>query len=176
MPNAKRVKITDLKPDPNNANLGTPEGMKMLADSIQKHGVGRSILVDKNGYVIAGNKTIEEAKKAGIKEVILVEMDGNQLVVVQRTDLDLAEDPKTQHLAILDNRVSQVNLKWDNQALLSYAQEYGQEIMLNLFTQDELMAILETPNFAPVPEDDQPRLDEKTPITCPECGYEFTPE
>lgn len=31
------------------------------------------------------------------------------------------------------------------------------------------------PDFAPVGEDDQPRLDRKKPIICPHCGAEFTP-
>lgn len=30
------------------------------------------------------------------------------------------------------------------------------------------------PDFEPVPMDEQPRLDEKTPIQCPKCGHEFT--
>lgn len=29
------------------------------------------------------------------------------------------------------------------------------------------------PDFDPVPMDEQPRLDEKTPVTCPKCGHEF---
>jgi ParB-like chromosome segregation protein Spo0J len=29
-------------------------------------------------------------------------------------------------------------------------------------------------DFEPVGMDEQPRLDEKTPITCPKCGHEFT--
>ena len=30
------------------------------------------------------------------------------------------------------------------------------------------------PDFDPVSMDEQPRLDEKTPITCPKCGNEFS--
>ena len=33
----------------------------------------------------------------------------------------------------------------------------------------------EPPNFAPGTEDEQGRLDQKKPITCPNCGEEFTP-
>lgn len=33
----------------------------------------------------------------------------------------------------------------------------------------------EPPNFAPGSEDEQGRLDQKKPITCPNCGEEFTP-
>lgn len=32
------------------------------------------------------------------------------------------------------------------------------------------------PDFAPVDASEQPRLDQKAPITCPHCGEEFTPE
>jgi len=33
-----------------------------------------------------------------------------------------------------------------------------------------------TPDFQPVDESEQPRLDQKAPITCPHCGMEFVPE
>lgn len=32
------------------------------------------------------------------------------------------------------------------------------------------------PDFAPVGEDEQGRLDQKAPVTCPECGHEFVPK
>lgn len=34
--------------------------------------------------------------------------------------------------------------------------------------------IPKVPDFEPVGMDEQPRLDEKTPIECPKCGHEFT--
>jgi hypothetical protein len=45
------------------------------------------------------------------------------------------------------------------------------------FTEKELqIAGLETPAFSPVGVDEQGRLDQKKPVTCPECGHEFTPK
>ena len=32
------------------------------------------------------------------------------------------------------------------------------------------------PDFAPVGADEQPRLDQKAPVTCPHCGEEFIPK
>lgn len=32
------------------------------------------------------------------------------------------------------------------------------------------------PDFEPVDASEQPRLDQKKPVTCPHCGEEFTPE
>lgn len=60
-----------------------------MPKSLTRLGAGRSIVADKNGVVIAGNKTLQAAEAQGIP-VRIVETDGKELVVVQRTDLDLA--------------------------------------------------------------------------------------
>lgn len=112
----KTVPITDLAPDANNANRGTARGRKMLKGSLKRLGAGRSILVDKNLNTLAGNKTLEEAKKQGFKKVVVVPTDGDTLVAVQRTDLDIT-DKKAQELAIADNRTSEVDLSWDPEIL-----------------------------------------------------------
>jgi len=116
MPEIKTVPITDLLPDENNANRGTERGRKMLKRSLKKLGAGRSILVDRKGVALAGNKTLEEAKAQGYKNVVVVPTDGSTLVAVQRTDLD-ASDAKAQELAIADNRISEVDLSWDTEVL-----------------------------------------------------------
>ncbi len=54
-------RISDLVPDSANANRGTERGSAMIEDSLRKFGAGRSILIDKHGNVIAGNKTLEHA-------------------------------------------------------------------------------------------------------------------
>lgn len=44
------------------------------------------------------------------------------------------------------------------------------------FDEDFLLGINEiTPSFEPVGADEQPRLDQKAPVTCPHCGEEFIP-
>jgi hypothetical protein len=98
--------------DPHNANKGTARGRELLRESIDTTGYGRSILVDKHGVTIAGNKTLEAATERGA-DVEIVETAGHELVVVQRTDLDLRTDPKARQLAYYDNRVGEVGLDWD---------------------------------------------------------------
>jgi DNA modification methylase len=137
---AKQIKkISDLTPDNRNANKGTVRGLAMLEDSLQKYGAGRSILIDKNGNVIAGNKTLERAAELGI-EVEVVQTDGNKLVAVQRTDLDLYADPKARELAYADNRVAEVDLAWDAESLLADMND-GVDLA-KFFDQDELDALL----------------------------------
>jgi len=109
-------KLSELKPDSRNANKGTPRGNQMIEDSLRQYGAGRSILLDKHGTIIAGNKTVENCGAIGMDDVLVVQSDGTRLVAVQRTDLDLA-DPRTRQLAIADNRAGQVSLDWDVDAL-----------------------------------------------------------
>lgn len=83
------VKITDIIQDDKNLNKGTADGKAMITKSLQKFGAGRSILLDKNNRIIAGNKTHENAEEIGMENVIVVESDGSKLVAVKRTDIDL---------------------------------------------------------------------------------------
>lgn len=55
--------VKDLIFDSHNANKGTSRGRGMLEKSLSKYGAGRSILLDKNNRIIAGNKTVEVALK-----------------------------------------------------------------------------------------------------------------
>jgi len=104
--------LGDISPDPKNANRGTERGLGMLDQSLRTYGAGRSILCDRHGVCIAGNKTLERAADIGM-DVEVVQSDGTRLVVVQRTDLDLAEGGAARELAYADNRAGQVGLDWD---------------------------------------------------------------
>ena len=94
--------LADLTPDGENFNKHTEFGQKLLEDSLRKFGAGRSILVDKDGIIIAGNSTTETAAAIGMEDVIVVPTDGKKLVVVQRTDLSL-DSPEGRELALADN-------------------------------------------------------------------------
>ena len=132
------MKISELHPDPRNANKGSKRGSQAIESSLRRFGAGRSILIDKNGVVIAGNKTFENAKAAGLNDVIVVQTDGTKLVAVQRTDLDLA-DPKAIELAVADNRAGELSLEWDADIL----NELSGELNLQpFFTAEELAATL----------------------------------
>ncbi len=84
-------KVRDLKLDRKNANKGTRRGRRRSTRASGELGAGRSVLLDREGRDLAGNKTVEAARGAGIDDVIVVQTDGRQLVAVQRTDLDLEE-------------------------------------------------------------------------------------
>jgi site-specific DNA-methyltransferase (adenine-specific) len=153
-----RRKITDYTPDPSNANRGTERGLRLLDDSIGEVGLGRSIVVDKHGTIIGGNKTAERAVDRGFEDAIEVETDGQQLVVVKRTDLDLSDgDDRARRLAYLDNRVAELDLDWQPEQLLADL-ESGVDLS-GMFSDRELEELLGDLIQEDAPEDPDPQLD-----------------
>jgi hypothetical protein len=112
-PEGGRTTIADLQFDQNNANKGTPRGRGLLEKSLQQCGAGRSVLIDKHNRLICGNKTVETAGEVGMTKVRIVDSDGSEIIAVRRTDLDLNVDKKARELAVLDNRVGEVDLEWN---------------------------------------------------------------
>ena len=173
----KLAGIAGLLPDVKNANRGTQRGRGMVEASLRETGAGRSIVTDREGRVIAGNKTLEAAADIGLG-IQIVHSDGKNLIVVQRDDLDLSDDTgAARRLAYLDNQSASVGLIWDPEVLLADLQA---GVSFNgIFDQQELDALLAglvTPDFQPVGADEQPRLDQKAAIVCPHCGESFIPE
>jgi len=170
MADMKKTRVIDYHPDPSNPNKHTERGVKMLEDSLSRVGLGRSIVVDKNNYILAGNSTQERAVDQGFENAIEVETDGKQLIVVKRTDLDLLNDgERARLLSYFDNRTQEVSLDWDADQLLA---DLNAGVDLSaLFGKDELAELLgQVPLFEPVGMDEQPRLDQLEPIICPHCG------
>ena len=116
MSEIKKVSINEITPDDHNANMGSQRGKSSLDASLQRYGAGRSILLDRNNRIIAGNQTFASAGELGFEDVIVVESDGKSLVAVKRTDLDL-NDKDGREMAYADNRVSQQNLSWNPEVL-----------------------------------------------------------
>lgn len=121
---SSKIGIRDIVPDNANANRGTLEGRELLEKSFRELGAGRSILLDKNNRIIAGNKSTEAAIESGLKDVIVVETEGDVLVAVKRTDLDLSTK-KGREMALADNSTGEKNLSWDESALQFISEKWG---------------------------------------------------
>ena len=110
------VDIRDIIPDDHNFNAGTEKGREMIEKSFRELGAGRSILLDKNNRIIAGNKSQQAAIATGITKVRIVDTEGDEIVAVRRRDVDL--DSKVgRELAFADNATQQVSLAWDETEL-----------------------------------------------------------
>lgn len=100
--------------DKKNYRKHSEQNKKRIRKSLTECGAGRSVLVDKDGCLIAGNGVYEQAEKMGIKTRI-IETDGTELVVVKRTDIG-TDDPKRKTLALADNATSD-GVEWDVEML-----------------------------------------------------------
>ena len=112
-----------LIPDNKNFNKHTEYGMHILEESIRKFGLGRSILIDKNNRIIAGNGVVETASQIDLDKVLVVETDGNTLVAVKRKDIDL-DSAKGRELALAANATSKANLSFDTDLIMQEAERF----------------------------------------------------
>jgi hypothetical protein len=176
-------KLTEILPDEHNANAHTPRGRGAVEASLRKRGFFRPMAAAGKGVaqpvMKAGNLTQEVAVDIGMDEAIIIESDGRRPIVHVRTDLE-PDSPEARTLAIEDNRSAELSLSWDASQI---AQELEAGLDLSgMFYPEELSAILESaadglvPDFQPVGEDEQGRLDQKAPVVCPKCGHEFIPK
>ena len=153
--------INDLQNDHKNARKRTDRSSKLIKESLQKFGAARSIVIDENNRILAGNGTIAGAKAVGIKNLKVIETDGKEIIAVKRTGL--TEDEKV-GLALADNRSSDLS-EWD----LNMLEELSQEHDLNpWFDNDDLKELLGETEVLPAEgltdPDDIPEVPEK-PIT-----------
>lgn len=166
------ISIDEALQDPKNANMGTERGREALPKSISAHGAGRSVLLDKNGKAIAGNKTLLAAKEAGVAEIVVVRSSGERIVAHLREDLDLEDpdDPSARLLAYADNQIGRVSLEFDA-LVIQEDIELGLDLS-SLFTEEELSFfsedLLPPDDFASYGEDIE------TSHSCPKCGYQWS--
>ncbi len=127
--------LSGLKPDPRNARRRTDRSATLIAESLQRFGAARSIVIDEDGRILAGNGTVEGAKAAGISNLRIIESDGDELIAVRRTGL--TEEQKV-GLALADNRTSDLS-EWDADMLQQLSAEQD---LAPWFDADDLAALL----------------------------------
>ena len=145
--------IKDLKFDDKNFNKHTQRGMGLLEKSLQKFGAGRSILLDKDNNIIAGNGIVEAAGSVGLEKVKVVEATGDEIIAVKRTDVSL-DSAQGREMALADNATAAADLEWD------------EELLREQFEDDELKGWdveLDWDSDAEVVEDEAPEVDESEP-------------
>jgi site-specific DNA-methyltransferase (adenine-specific) len=153
--------IKDLKSDHKNARKRTDRSAKLIAESLQRYGAARSIVIDEDNRILAGNGTIEGAKAAGIQNIRVIETDGTEIIAVKRTGL--TEDEKI-GLALADNRTSDLS-DWDKDMLQQLSEEHD---IAPWFDADDLAEILgeaeQLPAEGLTDADDAPEAPEE-PVT-----------
>lgn len=119
------MKTDELKAHENNANKGTEFGEKLIKRSLKEYGIGKSVVVDKDNNIIAGNHVTKKLNEEEAREVHVVESEGDTPIAVMRSDMD-ATSQKGKEAALIDNRSGELNLAWDKTMLQEH---YGEDIL-----------------------------------------------
>lgn len=114
-PVVQEATLADLKFDTLNANKGSEVGKKLHKSSLKKFGAGRSILIDAENNIIAGNKTAEQFSSIG-KKVVIIDASPDTLVAVRRKDIHL-DSAKGREMALADNAVAKQSIVWDTEVI-----------------------------------------------------------
>jgi ParB-like chromosome segregation protein Spo0J len=162
----KMAAIESLKFDPANARKHDERNIKAIMDSLERHGQ-RKPIVCYSDMVVAGNGTLQAAKRLGWTE-IWVNDDGFKSI----------EDAKA--YAIQDNRSAEL-AAWDDVQLgdtLTELKDAGWDLDTIGFNDQEYQKLFETDVIKEINgskeygEEAFQNFDHK----CPKCGFEFDGE
>jgi len=164
LPKDLTIGIDELIPDPKNARRHSSKNIGAIESSIRAFGPARSIVIDGNGVVRAGNGTLEAAKRAGVKNVRIVHSTGEELVAVVRDDLS---DIQAAAYALADNRTTDMS-EWDIKELNLAIEELSlQGMNLETFGFEPFInsPVIQSPYVSHVglkhPDQESPKTEEK---------------
>ncbi len=155
-----------LKPDPRNARRHSRQNIDQITIALQEVGAARSIVIDEDNVILAGNATVEAAKAAGLVGVRVVDVDGETIVAVRRQGLT---PEQKRRLALFDNRAAEL-AEWDPTVLTTLAEDTD---LAGLGDADELAVLLDQAPDVTFPAFDETAAEEVIHVTCPACGHRF---
>lgn len=103
------MELKDIKFDKRNYRKHSDSNKALIKKSINETGLGRSVVIDSENELIAGNGVVSQLPEG--TPIRVIETDGSELVVVKRTDLK-TKDEKRKKLALMDNSASDA-VEWD---------------------------------------------------------------
>lgn len=149
------AKIADLKFDDKNFNRHTSYGMSLLEKSLRELGAGRSILLDKDNNIIAGNGIVEAAGSVGLENVKIIETTGDEIVAVKRTDMTI-DSKEGREMALADNATANADLSWDEDTIKEQTEKWD-------FDTNDWGMDFNFDKDAEVEEDEVPEANESEP-------------
>jgi ParB-like chromosome segregation protein Spo0J len=158
--------LDSLQPDPRNARTHSKDNLDLISDSLKEVGAARSIVIDEDNVILAGNATVKAARAAGLTDVRVIEADGETVIAVRRSGLT---PEQKRRMALFDNRAAEL-ASWDSAVLLSLAADTA---LAGIFGEDDLAALLGDAPDVSFPEYDESAAEEVAHVTCPACGHTF---
>ena len=155
--------VADLVPYARNSRTHDDAQVAQIAASIREFGFTNPVLIDAQGGIIAGHGRVLAARKLKLEQVPCIM-------------LDHLTDTQRRAYIIADNKLA-LNAGWDDELLAIELHELNAadfDMALIGFDATGLsLAMGLGADFEAGSEEDQGKLDEKSPIECPACGHEF---
>lgn len=164
------MKLKDLNKNPANPRKIKDEKLKALARSLKEFGDLSGIVFNKRtNRLVGGHQRVTVLPADAEIRDGFIWVEGDKFTY-REVDWDETKE-KAANLA-----ANRHGGEWDIPKLSDWLIELdsmNMDMELIGFTQEEMEGILAPTNFPPGSEDDQGKLDEKKPITCPKCGEVF---
>jgi DNA modification methylase len=143
--NIETLRIADLTLDPNNARQHDDKNLKAIMGSLKEFGQRKPIVITEAGVIVAGNGTVEAAKRLGWLDIQVVRVPADWT------------DAQVKAFAIADNRTAEL-ANWNQEVLTSQLLELeaeGWELAEFGFEAFEL------------PDEDKPIIEDEIPESAP---------
>jgi DNA modification methylase len=141
----ENLRIADLTPDPQNARQHDDKNLKAIMGSLKEFGQRKPIVITEAGVIVAGNGTVEAAKRLGWLDIEVVRVPADWT------------DAQVKAFAIADNRTAEL-ANWNQEVLTSQLLELeaeGWELAEFGFEAFEL------------PDEDKPIIEDEVPESAP---------
>ena len=134
--------LAALVADPQNRRTHGAANLALIADSLKAVGAARSIVIDEDNLILAGNGVTQAAAQAGVTKLRVIEASGDEIIAVRRRGLT---DAQKRALALYDNRTAEL-ATWNVEQLLA---DQAAGLDLASFWDDDALAALLAANGAP---------------------------
>jgi ParB family chromosome partitioning protein len=166
-----RVKLGDLKPWARNPRMSSKAQAQRILKSFDEFGQVQVFAIGPKSEVYDGHQRLSA----------LLTVHGEAHEIDARRSSRPLTEPERERLVLMLH--AGATGAWDWDALSNWdtdllAQSGFDDELLKQINRDAaaVMEFLDAgPNFEPVGEDEQGRLDQKSPIKCPHCGEKFVP-
>lgn len=178
--------LKDLKGNPENPRVASPEKLAMLKKSLAEFGDLSGIVYNRTTKMLIGGHQRKEVFPKDSKVIIqkkytrptktgtvaegVVEAGGERYAYREVVWDEVKE--KAANIAANKGAGS-----WELDKLGDWMKDLdgmGFDLDLTMWDADERLQFFADNNFKPGKEDEQGKLDEKKKVECPECGHEFT--
>jgi DNA modification methylase len=128
--------LAGLTADSQNRRTHNDRNLALIAEALRDVGAARSIVLDEDNVVLAGNGVVQAAQTVGLTKLRVIEAAGDELIAVRRSGLTEAQK---RALALYDNRTAEL-ATWNVEQLLA-DQQAGLDLA-PFWTDEELAALL----------------------------------